>query len=345
VNPFSTLKYIPHSKELLDIAFARASKLTLPKSKKKAHVRSRTKEIAKLNKVEDLLTNRLQEIVKYFPNFDEIHPFYRTLADTTVPIDKLRQALASVTSAVRVIKKIVRESIQKLKRVETSADARRIRSAAYGRVSSVIKRIELRLTLIQQAAKEYRRFPSINLDRPVIVIAGFPNVGKSSLVTRLSSATPEIAEYPFTTKTISVGHLTLDSGELQVLDVPGLLDRPMNERNVVEQRAIAAIQYLADVIVYLIDPTLTCGYEVSSQAALFQEITGAFQEVEIIPVINKSDIATEEEVQKTRSLIQQNNIPILSTLTGKNVDSVFLDIIAHSEKIREKLQRRLAQHP
>lgn len=345
MNPFTSLKYIPQSKELLDIAFARASKLTLPKSKKPAHIRSRTREIAKLNKVEDLLTHRLQEIVKHFPNFDEIHPFYRTLADTTVPIDRLRQALASVTSAVRVIKKIVRDSIQKLKRVETSSDARRIRSAAYGRVSSVIKRIESRLTLIQQAAKEYRRFPSINLDKPVIVIAGFPNVGKSSLVTRLSSATPEIAEYPFTTKTISVGHLSLNSVEFQVLDVPGLLDRPMNKRNVVEQRAIAAIQYLADVIIYLIDPTLTCGYEVSSQIALFKEITAAFQELEIVPVINKSDIATEGELQKTRSLIQRNNIPAFSTLTGENVDSVFQEIITHSERIQEKAQRRLAQSP
>jgi len=343
VNPFTTLKYIPHSKELLDIAFARASKLTLPKSKKPAHIRSRTREIAKLNKVEDILTTRLQEIVKRFPNFDAIHPFYRTLADTTVPIDNLRQALASVTSAVRVIKNIVRDSIQKLKRAETSADARRIRSAAYGRISSVIKRIESRLTLIQQAAKEYRRFPSINLNTPVIVIAGYPNVGKSSLVTWLSSATPEIAEYPFTTKTISVGHLTTDSEELQVLDLPGLVDRPMTKRNVVEQRAIAAIQYLADVIVFLFDPTLTCGYEVSSQVALFNEITRAFTEVEIIPVINKSDIATNEEIHKAHSLIQRSDIPTFSTLTGENVELVFRDIITQSKKIQEKRTARLVQ--
>ena len=301
--------------------------------------------MAKLNKVEDLLTNRLQEVVKRFPNFDEIHPFYRTLADTTVPLDDLRQALASVTSAVRVIKKIVRDSIQKLKRVETSADARRIRSSAYGRISSVIKRIEARLTLIQQAAKEYRRFPSINLNKPVIVIAGFPNVGKSSLVTRLSSATPEIAEYPFTTKTISVGHLALDSMEIQILDVPGLLDRPMKKRNAVEKRAIAAIQYLADAIVFLIDPTLTCGYEVSSQVALFQEITSIFHEVEIIPVINKSDIATEEEVQKTHSLLQRSDIPVFSTLTGDKVEPIFQDIITHSEKIQEKFTAQRSQHP
>jgi nucleolar GTP-binding protein len=329
----------------LDIAFARASKLTLPKSKKPARIRARTREIAKLNKVEDLLTDRLQEIVKRFPNFDVIHPFYRTLADTTIPVDDLRQALGSVTSAVRVIKKIVRESIQKLKRVETPTEARRIRTAAYGRISSVIKRIEARLRLIQRAAKEYRRFPSINLALPVIVIAGFPNTGKSSLVALLSSATPEIAEYPFTTKNISVGHLTLNSDEGQILDLPGLLDRPMKERNPIEQRAIAAIQYLADVIVYLIDPTLTCGFEVSSQVSLFQEITQTFQDVEIIPIINKSDIATEDEVQKARSLIRRTDIPVFCTLTGEGVEPVFRDIITQSARIKEKLRPRLDQHP
>ncbi|MFW9831896.1 MAG: NOG1 family protein [Candidatus Thorarchaeota archaeon] len=345
MNPFTDLKYIPRSSELLDIAFARASKLTLPKSKKPAHIRIRTKEIAKLSKVEDILTDRLQEVVKRFPNFDEIHPFYRTLADTTVPIDNLRQALASVTSAVRIIKQIVRENIQKLKRVQSPEDARRIRISAYGRISSVINRIKPRLSIIQQAAKEYRRFPSIDLELPVIVIAGFPNVGKSSLVSFLSSATPKIAEYPFTTKTISVGHLTLNSSEGQILDVPGLLDRPMKERNIIERRAIAAIQYLADVIVFLIDPTLTCGYEVSNQVTLFQEIVQAFEGIEIIPVINKSDIASEEEIQRARSLTSRAKIPVISTLTGENLVTFFHEIITDSVKIQEKLRLRLDRSP
>lgn len=343
MNPFTKLKYVLTSKELLDVAFARASKITLPKSKKPSRVRAREREIAKLKKVQDNLVPRLEDVVQRFPNFDEIHPFYRTLADTVVTIDEIRQALASVTSAVRIIKNIIQESIKKLRRVATPGEARKLRVAAYGRISSVIRRLEPRLVIIQRAANGYRRFPSINLDLPVIVVAGYPNVGKSSLVALLSSATPEVAEYPFTTKKISVGHIPLNSFEGQILDVPGLLDRPMDKRNPIEKRAIAAIQYLADVIIFLVDPTLNCGYELSSQVALFHEISVIFSDLDLFPVLNKSDIATEEESQKAAKGINKGEIPLISSLTEERVETVFDDIIMRSEMVQKKLKALRAQ--
>ncbi|MFX1539759.1 MAG: NOG1 family protein [Promethearchaeota archaeon] len=343
MNPFTKLKYIQSSKELLDIAFARASKLTLPKSKKPTHIRVREREIAKLKKVNEILTTRLEEVVKRFPNFDEVHPFYRTLADTVITIDEIRQALASVTSAVRIIRSIIKESMHKLRSIGTPNDARKLRSAAYGRISSIINRLEPRLTLIRRAANEYRRFPSINLELPVIVVAGYPNVGKSSLVAILSSAKPEIAEYPFTTKKISVGHFPINSNEGQILDVPGLLDRPMKKRNPIEQRAIAAIQYLADAIIFLIDPTLHCGFELSNQVALFQEITKVFVGFDIFPVLNKSDIASDDEIKFARNEFKSREIPLINTLTDGEVDRVFHDVISRSEKIQEKLKHLLSQ--
>jgi nucleolar GTP-binding protein len=336
LNPFIGLKYIPNTKELLDVAFARASKITLPRSKKSPHIRAREKEIAKLAKIDDVLTTRLEEVVRRFPNFDDIHPFYRTLADTVVTIDDIRQALASVTSSVRIIRSIIHDATRNLRKATTPSEARNLRAAAYGRISSVMRRIDARLMVIRKAAIEYRRFPSIDLQLPVIVIAGYPNVGKSSLVTVLSSATPEVAEYPFTTKKISVGHIQLESTKGQILDIPGLLDRPMKERNPIELRAIAAIQYLADVIIFLLDPTLTCGYELSSQVALLSEIRKTFPEVEIYPVINKGDIASTEEIQRAYNLIDINDIPVISTLTKEGVAEAFQDIISESEKIKKK---------
>ncbi len=338
LNPFTKLKYIQSSKELLDVAFARASKLTLAKSKKPAHVRARDREIAKLKKVNDILTSRLEEIVSRFPNFDEIHPFYRNLADTVVTIDEIRQALASVSSATRIIRGIIQDSIRKLRKAESPSEARKLRSATYGRISSVMKRIKPRLAVIRQAALEYRRFPSINLELPVIVVAGYPNVGKSSLVALLSSATPEIAEYPFTTKKISVGHIPLDSEEGQILDVPGLLDRPMAKRNPIEQRAVAAIQHLADTIIFLIDPTLNCGYELSSQIALLHEITSTFPNFDIFPILNKGDIASKTEIVIARESIDRQDIPVISTLTKDGVKQAFQNIINQSEKVQEKLR-------
>lgn len=337
LNPFSTLKYIPGGQELLNTAYFRASKLTLPKSKRPIHIRTREREIAKLKLIQDTLSTRLDLVVKSFPSFKDIHPFYRTLADTIVSIDDLRQSLASVTSSVRIINRIVGESRRKLSKAETPSEARQLRTAAYGRIASVIRRLEPRLEVIQRAAKEYRRFPSVDLSLPVVVVAGFPNVGKSSFVAAISSARPEIAEYPFTTKKISLGHFSAKPSGGQVLDIPGLLDRPMSERNPIERRAIAAIQYLADCIIFLFDPTLTCGYELSSQITLYREIIETFPQLEIFPLVNKSDIASEVEIHRVTELLNKKDLPVISTFDRAKVSNLFHDILRRAKRIQEKL--------
>jgi nucleolar GTP-binding protein len=82
-------------------------------------------------------------------------------------------------------------------------------------------------------------------------------VGKSSLLRCLSSAKPEIAQYPFTTKEIHVGHIEKTekyiTKRFQIIDTPGLLDRPLSKRNEIEKQAIAALTHLADLIVFVLD--------------------------------------------------------------------------------------------
>jgi len=338
LNPFNYLKYCPDDKTLLDIAFSNAAKITLSKSKRPIHIRTREREGEKIKKIQEILTSRLNTIVKQFPNFDEIHPFYRTLADTIVSLDELRQALASVNSSIRIINKIAGDSQRRLSRIKSASEARQIRIAAYGRISSVIHRLQSRLELIQIATKEYRRFPSIDLGLPVVVVAGFPNVGKSSFVAFVSSANPEIAEYPFTTKKVSLGHFSLDSFKGQILDIPGLLDRSMNERNPIEKRAIAAIQYLADAIIFLIDPTLTCGYNLDNQITLFYEMKHEFPNLDISPMLNKCDIASEEEKARAIGLLRIGMLPLISTLNGDGVEQNFRKALIQSQRVQEKLK-------
>jgi len=55
--------------------------------------------------------------------------------------------------------------------------------------------------------KSLRIIPAVKLDTPAVVLVGCPNVGKSSIVRAVSSGTPEINNYPFTTRGMTLGHV------------------------------------------------------------------------------------------------------------------------------------------
>ena len=103
--------------------------------------------------------------------------------------------------------------------------------------------------------KELKSVPMLE-EMPTVVLVGSPNVGKSSIVRAISTGQPEVNDYPFTTRGMTLGHILDDiTGEriCQVMDTPGLLDRADEERNEMELLTLASMQHLPSLVVFVMD--------------------------------------------------------------------------------------------
>lgn len=298
---------MPKAEELIDIAFRKASRVEVKIPKRVPRViRTKRKETKKLRVIEQFLDSRLTRIVKQIPSIDHVHPFYSELADILVGRDRFKKALGSIYGTRKVVKRLIKNYIYKIKRANEFTEVISFSRAAYGRINSAIHRIEDNFNLIREARQKLRKLPSVDPKKLTIVIAGYPNVGKSSFVAHVSTAEPEIAEYPFTTRHVAIGHIQRGLLTFQIVDTPGLLDRPLSERNPIELQAITALKYLAHVIFYIVDPSETCGYPLKEQLSLYTDLKELFLEIPFVFIINKMDLVEKSKRDALRDIIEDD---------------------------------------
>jgi len=283
---FESLPTTPTSEELLDKAFSKAARA----GKAQYGVQAQRSMI---HTSSNILSDNLENVVKTWPNFDSISPFYYELADILVEVGTLRKSLGKIQWASTKTKDIGREHQRSLLGTDLG-QARTIRKQAFARMASVVRGVSNELIILSEARNSLRRLPTINPDIPTIVVAGYPNVGKSSFVNVITNARNEIASYPFTTRGVLVGHIERNRIRYQIIDTPGLLDRSMSDRNDIEKQAISALRHVADCILFFIDASETCGYSLENQLSLCDEIKSQF-EINLITVCSKSDLSTNVE--------------------------------------------------
>lgn len=332
-NPFDEFYHVPSSSELLDTAFKKAMKSSAQVSKNAPIIiKAKKKESRRIKVAIDDLIYRILNVIKQVPMIDDIPDFYKELASLLVNVDELKLTLGKLNGILPILSQIERDSRYKLNRIQTPKEGDQLRRAAFGRISSIINKQNKNLDYLNNIRGRLREIPSIDYTIPCIVVAGYPNVGKSSIVREISTNKKiEVQEYPFTTKKLNLGHLAIERRfeiiKIQIMDTPGILDRPMVKRNNIELQAILALRLISDLILFIFDPTPASGYDVDSQIELFHEITKNFvqnNKVDVIIVFNKMDLAKSSEIRylKDKLKLEDNDFFLTNAQTGENLDKL-----------------------
>jgi len=309
--------------EILDKAFKKASKVDYEGRTRIDTVRETN--ISKLKSASDTIVSTMGKYVKAFPSIDRQSPFYAELIDVTIGRDKLKKSLGAMDWCRGNVARVAKAGTKQIAVARNIPMIDEVRRSSYGRISSLVKQVGKELLFLGKARNIMKKYPAINPDDPTIVVAGSPNVGKSQLVARISTAKPKVAVYPFTTQEISVGTFEKKYFRYQVIDTPGLLDRDLSERNQFELRGILALKHLADLILFIFDPTETCGYPMTEQETLLKMIKREFSSIPVVEIENKSDL-TKTKGDRLR----------ISATTGAGVPKL-IDVLVEILKAQQRL--------
>jgi len=159
-------------------------------------------------------------------------------------------------------------------------------------------------------------------------LVGFPNAGKSTLISRISAARPKIADYPFTTLEPNLG--VVDMGNYRsfvVADIPGLIEGA-------HEGAGLGIQFLRHIertrlLVHLVDVSeLTARDPLNDFEVILSELANYSDELAQRPmfvVASKIDVAQDpERIEAVRSAAESRNMPFfqISAVTGEGIEAL-----------------------
>ena len=302
--------------------------------KKRAHKHG----AVRLNLLMQELCVPLRDTVQgYRREFRRLHPFERVVADLSARSRQKKDGLTleTVLEEINEARKLVMEAgkdwIAKVKRTENAREAGQALDEGVESLLDLFQTLAAPpVTSIVDLQKGLRHAPVIQLDTPAVVLVGSPNVGKSTIVRAISSASPEVNNYPFTTRGMTLGHVEVfwssnnetiakavvpdarrkpgsDAPQVgaagqqqyaysqlcQIMDSPGLLVRPDHERNEMEALTLAAMQHLPTAVCYVMDFSGGAGDKCSSiadQLELRREVRSRFPRRPWIDVVSKVDL-------------------------------------------------------
>lgn len=163
-------------------------------------------------------------------------------------------------------------------------------------------------------------------------LVGFPNSGKSTLISRVSSARPKIADYPFTTLTPNLGMVRWKDRDFVMADIPGIIEGA-------HQGVGLGLRFLRHiertrVILYIIDLSPDTGRDPREEFTVLRKELQAYSpelvQREQLVVLNKSDLPeARDKAPETVAFIEDKRYPCLiaSAVSGEGIPEILDEII------------------
>ncbi|NXY49340.1 NOG1 protein, partial [Ceuthmochares aereus] len=151
--------------------------------------------------------DRLSQILTDFPKLDDIHPFYADLMNVLYDKDHYKLALGQINIAKNLIDNVAKDYVRLMKYGDSLYRCKQLKRAALGRMCTIIKRQKQSLEYLEQVRQHLSRLPTIDPNTRTLLLCGYPNVGKSSFINKVTRADVEVQPYAFTTKSLFVGHM------------------------------------------------------------------------------------------------------------------------------------------
>ena len=156
-------------------------------------------------------------------------------------------------------------------------------------------------------------------------LVGMPNAGKSTLLSRLSRARPQIADYPFTTKFPNLGLVNADMDRSFVLaDIPGLIEGASEGVGLGHDFLRHIMR--AGILVHLVEPEPTDGSDpIENYHVIRGELEQYSDELASRPeilVVSKSELPQASETRELLAKSTQKDVLLISAVTGAGLNQL-----------------------
>jgi GTPase len=183
-------------------------------------------------------------------------------------------------------------------------------------------------------------------------LVGYPNAGKSTLISRISAARPKIADYPFTTLEPNLGVVALpDYRSFVVADIPGIVEGAHEGRGL----GIRFLKHIerTKLLVHLVDMSATGRDPEHDFTSLMQELESFSEELARKPMLvaaSKMDVAQDPgRVAALRRVAEERGLPLfeISSATGRGIDALKFAMAEHvfSQAPQENMRTKAPASP